>query len=95
VGQGDGYLWRANTYSTYAEADDGVYIDLHSIGLSRRFPPMLGWMIEPIARRIGRGSGISALTQLRQAVAGKTTAPAAGSRAPWPQTGWCGETSAR
>lgn len=91
VGEGSGYLWRANTYSTYAEGDGGVYIDLHSIGLSRGFPPLLGWMIEPIARRLGRGAGVSAIAQLRQAVAGKVGATDSGSNPSWPQTGWCGE----
>lgn len=91
VGQGDGYLWRANTYSTYAVGDGGVYIDLHSIGLSRGFPPMLGWMIEPIARRLGRGAGMSALRQLRQAVAGTAAAAGRASPAQWALTGWCGE----
>jgi hypothetical protein len=91
VGQGSGYLWRANTYSTYAEGDGGVYIDLHSIGLSRGFPPLLGWMIEPIARRLGRGAGVSALNQLRRAVAGKLAIADAKVATEFQQTGWCGE----
>lgn len=91
VGEGSGYLWRANTYSTYVEGDDGVYIDMHSIGLSRGFPPLLGWLIEPIARRLGRGAGVSAIVQLRQAVAEKPVISGGASPAPWPETGWCGE----
>lgn len=69
VGQGSGYLWRANTYTTYLERDGGVYVDLQTIGLSRRFPPLLGWLIEPIARRLGRGSAAQSLDRLRAAVA--------------------------
>jgi len=91
VGQGNGYLWRANTYSTYAEGDGGVYVDLHSIGLSRGFPPLLGWIVEPIARRLGRGAGISALNQLRLAVEGKSTLNDEATLSAWRQTGWCGE----
>lgn len=90
VGEGKGYLWRANTYGTYAESDGGVYIDLHSIGLSRGFPPLLGWLIEPIARRLGRGAGESAVKQLRLAVAGKTAVETP-VPATWGTTGWCGE----
>jgi hypothetical protein len=69
VGQGSGFLWRANTYSAYLERDGGVYVDLQTVGLSRRFPPMLGWLIEPIARRLGRGSASDSLKHLREAVA--------------------------
>jgi hypothetical protein len=69
VGGGSGYLWRANTFSTYLEQDDGVYVELETVGLSRDFPPLLGWIIEPIARRLGRGSVSESLRQLRQAVA--------------------------
>jgi hypothetical protein len=91
VGQGNGYLWRANTYSTYAEGDGGVYLDLHSIGLSRGFPPLLGWIVEPIARRLGRGAGVSGLNQLRLAVEGKSTVTDEAPLSTWKQTGWCGE----
>jgi len=72
VGQGKGYLWRANTYATYLQRDGGVYVDLQNVGLSRDFPPLLGWVIEPIARRLGRGSATEALKQLRATVAGGT-----------------------
>jgi hypothetical protein len=55
-GQDSGYLWRANTLTYFAERDGGVYVEMETIGLSRRFPPLLGWIIEPIARRLGRKS---------------------------------------
>jgi hypothetical protein len=70
VGRDSGYLWRANTLSTYLEVDDGVLVELETIGLSRRFPRMLGWLIEPIARRLGRGSAATTLRQLRNVVTG-------------------------
>lgn len=70
VGRDSGYLWRANTLSTYLQVDDGVFVELETIGLSRRFPRMLGWLIEPIARRLGRGSAASTLRQLRNATTG-------------------------
>lgn len=69
VGTGSGYLWRANTYAFYLERDGGVYIDLQTVGLSRGFPTLLGWIIEPIARRLGRGSAADSLEHLREAVA--------------------------
>jgi hypothetical protein len=66
--QGRGYLWRANTFSRFAERDAGVLVELENVGLSRGFPPMLGWIIEPIARRIGRSSVEDSLLEFRQAV---------------------------
>ena len=68
LGTGSGYLWRANTLTKYLERDGGVYVEINTVGLSRRFPPMLGWIIEPIARRLGRSSAEDSLAQLRRAL---------------------------
>src|SRR5262245_36093654 len=68
-GTGSGYLWRADAMSKYLERDGGVYIELDTIGLSRGFPALLSWIIEPIARRLGRSSATDALRQLRDALA--------------------------
>lgn len=66
--QGRRYLWRANTFSRFAERDTGVLVELENVGLSRKFPPMLGWIIEPIARRVGRSSVEDSLLEFREAV---------------------------
>jgi hypothetical protein len=66
--QGKGYLWRANTFSRFAERDAGVLVELENVGLSRTFPWMLGWIIEPIARRLGRSSVEDSLVEFREAV---------------------------
>jgi hypothetical protein len=103
VGKGSGYLWRANTYATYLERDGGVYIDLQTVGLSRGFPPLLGWIVEPIARRLGRGSAAESLKQLRQAaVRAQSTAPertededAAQPSSGSSPSGWCGDPGRR
>jgi hypothetical protein len=55
-GRDSGYLWRANTFTRFVQRPGGVVVELETIGLSRRFPHMLGWLIEPIARRLGRRS---------------------------------------
>jgi hypothetical protein len=55
-GRDSGYLWRANTFTYLREEAGGVYVEMETFGLSREFPPLLGWLIEPIARRIGRKS---------------------------------------
>ena len=63
-----GYLWRAATFTRFVEDDGGVYMEMETIGLSRPFPPLLGWAIEPIARRIGRGSVENSVQEFRRAV---------------------------
>ena len=89
-GTGNGYLWRANAMSKYLERDGGVYMELDTIGLSRGFPMLLGWIIEPVARRLGRASTGESLSQLRVALTSPPTdvakaSPVVNSRP------WCGE----
>lgn len=68
AGRDSGYLWRANTFTWFVELPDGVYVEMETIGLSRRFPPLLGWLIEPIARRLGRKSVETSLKEFTAAV---------------------------
>ena len=68
AGRESGYLWRGATFTRFVEADAGVYMEMETIGLSRTFPPLLGWVIEPIARRIGRGSVENSVQEFRRAV---------------------------
>jgi hypothetical protein len=90
VGAGSGYLWRAHTFSTYLERHGGVYLEFETVGLSRGIPPLLGWLIEPIARRLGRASVAESLEQLRDAViaAAEPASPQAEPPVPVP-TFWC------
>jgi hypothetical protein len=72
VGRDSGYLWRASALTRFVEIDGGVYMEMETIGLSRPFPPMLGWVIEPIARRIGRRSVETSVQEFRAAVLERT-----------------------
>jgi len=56
VGRDNGYLWRAHTFSHFTADTDGVFIVMETLGLSRPFPRMTWWFLEPIARRMGRKS---------------------------------------
>ena len=67
-GHDSGYLWRASSFSRFVEDDGGVYMDMETVGLSRQFPPLLGWFIEPIARRIGRRSVENSVNEFKRAV---------------------------
>jgi hypothetical protein len=68
AGRDSGYLWRANTFTHLFEHQGGVYVEMETIALSRRFPPLLGWVIEPIARRLGRKSVQTSLQEFLAAV---------------------------
>jgi hypothetical protein len=70
-GHDSGFLWRANTFTRFVERDSGVSVELETIGLSRRFPPLVGWLMEPIARRVGRLSVERTLAEFRTAVLAK------------------------
>jgi hypothetical protein len=89
-GTGNGYLWRANAMSKYLERDGGVYLELNTIGLSRGFPALLGWIIEPVARRLGRGSAGESLNQFRVALTSPPT-DVAKARPVVNSRPWCGE----
>ena len=75
AGRDSGYLWRANTFTRFIERDGGVYVELETVGLSRRFPPFVGWLIEPIARRLGRASVERTLAEFRNAVLANAQRP--------------------
>lgn len=75
AGDDSGYLWRANTFTRFAEIDGGLFVEMESLGLSRRFPFMLGWIIEPIARRLGRASVEHSLEEFSKVLAASRRAP--------------------
>jgi len=68
VGRDSGYLWRANVFTRFVQMPGGVYVEAETLGLSRRFPTMLSWILEPIARRLGRKSVETSLLEFRTAV---------------------------
>lgn len=76
-GRDSGYLWRANTFTRFVERPCGVDVELETTGLSRRFPRTLAWLIEPIARRLGRRSVERTLLEFDTAVRTSVTPGAA------------------
>ncbi len=56
------------TLNRIVEVDGGVVIEMETLGLSRGFPPLLHWLIEPIARRLGRKSVELSLQEFHGAV---------------------------
>ena len=76
VGRDSGYLWRAHTLTHFVAEKDGVFIVMETMGLSRRFPPFTGWLLEPIARRIGRKSVEGSLDEFLTAIRRSAGLPA-------------------
>lgn len=68
AGRDSGYLWRAHTFTYFIPEEDGVFVVMETLGLSRRFPRGLGWLIEPIARRLGRKSVEGSLDEFASAI---------------------------
>jgi len=71
VGHDSGYLWKASTFTRFVEVDRGVLVELETIGLSRGFRPIVRWLLEPVARRLGRSSVERTLAEFRAAVMSK------------------------
>jgi hypothetical protein len=55
-GKDNGFLWRINTYWTYAEVNGGLVIQCESISITRDIPRGLGWMIGPFVQSVPRDS---------------------------------------
>jgi hypothetical protein len=70
-GQGDGFLWRIDTYWRFVERDHGVYLEVEAISLSRAIPAGLGWLITPFLTSVPRESLQDTLGYTRSAVLSK------------------------
>jgi hypothetical protein len=65
---GYGFLWRLYSYWRFLERDGGVYVECRAVSLSRDIPLGLGWIIEPIIRKLPRESLINTLKATRDAL---------------------------
>jgi hypothetical protein len=68
VGQDAGYLWRMNDYWRYEQKDDGVYMQVEAISLSRDVPSFLGWIVHPVIRKLARETMAELLEANRRAI---------------------------
>ena len=55
-GEDHGFLWRQNTYWSWAEGDGGVYLQIESVSLTRAVPRGLGWAVGPFVESVPRES---------------------------------------
>jgi hypothetical protein len=65
---GYGFLWRLYSYWRFQERDGGTQIECRAISLTRDIPLGLGWMIEPIIRKLPSESLINTLNATRDAL---------------------------
>jgi len=70
VGNDRGYLWRLDLYTRYTEADDGVYVQIEFLGLSRGVPAIFAWIVNPYVHSVPREYLTNYVGQLKKAVAG-------------------------
>lgn len=71
VGNDRGFLWRLDLYTRYVEADDGVYVQIEFLGLSRSVPAIFAWLVNPYVHSVPREYLTNYMGQLRKAVAGE------------------------
>jgi hypothetical protein len=70
---GYGFLWRLNSYWRFEEREGGECVECRAISLTRDIPAGLGWIIEPIVRKLPKQSLINTLTATRQALSSRVT----------------------
>jgi hypothetical protein len=68
---GYGFLWRLDSYWKFDEkkGSPGVHIECRAISLTRDIPLGLGWIIEPIIRKLPQESLIHTLDNTRGGLA--------------------------
>ncbi|MBS1815049.1 MAG: hypothetical protein JSS87_09270 [Acidobacteria bacterium] len=66
-----GFLWRLNTYWTYEERDNGLYMQIESVSLTRSIPTGLGWAVRPFIEIVPRGTLEFTLRSTQSALAKK------------------------
>ena len=52
VGNDHGYMWRLNLYTRYLEKDNGVYVQIEFVALSRSAPGIVAWLANSYIRSI-------------------------------------------
>jgi hypothetical protein len=65
---GRGFIWRLYNVSRFEERDGGVYVELEAIALSRDVPAAVHWLVNPMIRRVSRGSMLVSLQKTQEAV---------------------------
>lgn len=70
VGKDHGYMWRLNLYTRYLERDNGVYVQIEFLALSRSVPAIFAWLVNPYIRSIPRDYLTRYMSATRKALVG-------------------------
>jgi len=62
------YMWRLDNYWRIEEKTGGVYLQIEVVALSRKFPLILGWLINPLIENIPRSTISGFLNNSRRAI---------------------------
>jgi len=81
-GEGRGYIWKLHSIARLEQRDDGVYVELEAIVLSRDIPAAARFVVDPIVRRVSRNSLLISLHQTEEAVGGQLADLARSARVP-------------
>jgi hypothetical protein len=65
---GYGFLWRLYSYWKFAADGDGVIVECRAMSLTRDIPLGLGFVVEPIIKKLPRESLINTLKATRQSL---------------------------
>jgi len=66
-GEGEGFLWKLNSYWRFQERDGGTWVECQAVSLTRNVPTGLGWIVEPIIRDLPKESLSNTLRATRTA----------------------------
>lgn len=69
IGNDRGYMWRLNLYTRYLERDNGVYIQIEFLALSRSVPAIFAWIVNPYIKAIPRDYLTNYIQKTRGALA--------------------------
>ena len=64
---GPGYVWRTFSVSRLEQRDDGVYVEMEMIDLSRGMPWAFRWLIQPLTERLPGNMLLATLKETRDA----------------------------
>ncbi len=65
---GPGYIWRLENIIRAEQRDNGVYLEMQTIALSRGIPAAMRWLVKPLTEHVPRRRILATLDDTRKAV---------------------------
>jgi hypothetical protein len=75
VGNDRGVLWRLNSYWRILETDNGTYLQIESISLSRDLPPVANWLIGSFIKSVHKEILYDMLRATRESLTQSSAGP--------------------